>query len=125
VGSNSFHFSSSFAESFAIPNNNVFGELPSAVGDLSELISLDYRDNFFNLSLTTAIGQLTNLVDLAMDRNFQTGSLPSEIGNMESLESLRLDDNLFSDSIPVTIGNLTSLGKHEEVKDVLDSSHLL
>ena len=69
--------------------------------------------NLFNTGLTgeipSEIGNLTNLTSLILNSNELTGLIPIEIGNLLSLNLLRLQDNQFSGEIPSELGDLPNL----------------
>ena len=86
--------------------NNLNGELPHEIGNLSKLQDIDLRFN--NLSeLPPEIGNLSNLQWLYLPSN-KLSELPPEIGNLSSLEVLNLSWNKLSD-LPSEIGNLSNL----------------
>jgi hypothetical protein len=63
-------------------------------------------------TLPTAIGDLTNLVILSLTRNpGLTGPIPAEISNLAVLQILDLHDNNFNGTIP----DFTSLGNLQEL----------
>ncbi|CAK9278435.1 unnamed protein product [Sphagnum jensenii] len=63
-------------------------------------------------TLPTAIGDLTNLVILSLTRNPElTGPIPAEINNLAVLQILDLHDNNFNGTIP----DFTSLGNLQEL----------
>ncbi|KAL6193424.1 hypothetical protein ACLB2K_034508 [Fragaria x ananassa] len=61
--------------------NNFFGPIPSAIGHLSKLVSLDLRVFRNNLTgaIPSSLGNLTSLVLLQLNRNKLTGVLPVEV----------------------------------------------
>ncbi|MDK1079965.1 MAG: leucine-rich repeat domain-containing protein [Anaerolineae bacterium] len=86
--------------------NNLNGELPHEIGNLSKLQDIDLRFN--NLSeLPPEIGNLSNLQWLYLPSN-KLSELPPEIGNLSNLQSLNLTGNELSD-LPPEIGNLSNL----------------
>ena len=56
-----------------------------------------------------ALGKLTNLEHLNLDRNQLSGPIPPELGNLTNLRYLNLDGNQLSGPIPPELGNLTNL----------------
>ena len=70
---------------------------------------LDLQYNQLTGEIPPEIGNLTNLERLFLEHNQLTGSIPSEIGNLVNLNELWLYDNQLTGSIPPEIGNLTNL----------------
>ncbi|MHA2346780.1 MAG: leucine-rich repeat domain-containing protein [Candidatus Hodarchaeales archaeon] len=80
--------------------------LPESIGQLTQLTSLDLRDNQLS-SLPVSIGQLTQLRHLDL-RDNQLTSLPVSIGQLTQLRHLDLRDNQLT-SLPESIGQLMQL----------------
>ena len=90
-------------------SNQFTGSIPSEIGNLTNLEMLSLSFNQLTGSIPPEVGNLTNLTGLYLNRNQLTGSIPSEIGNLTNLEGLYLYDNQLTGSIPPEIGNLTNL----------------
>jgi RHS repeat-associated protein len=88
---------------------NLSGNLPVEIGDLTELWSLNLRQNNLSGSLPTEIGQLLKLQYLYIYGNTFSGTVPSSIGNCTELKDLYAQNNNFSGPIPIELGNLTEL----------------
>ena len=87
-------------------NNNLTGDVPSEIGNLTYLWYLGlYRNEL--TSLPPEIGNLVNLNWFYVDENEFT-SLPAEIGNLTQLVSLQATGNQL-ETIPSSIGNLVNL----------------
>ena len=104
-----------------LSNSNLFGEIPSEIGNLVNLESLDIsRCPGISGPIPPEIGNLVNLTNLDISgcENI-SGSIPPEIGNLVNLVNLNLSsglDNYFcttigklSGEIPSEIGNLVNL----------------
>ncbi|KAH9332073.1 hypothetical protein KI387_004181 [Taxus chinensis] len=93
--------------SLSLSTMNLKGTLPSDIGSLSDLQSLDLS---YNKELTghipNSIGQLLHLDTLILIGCAFTGSIPSELGNLRNLTFLALNSNKLSGEIPASIGNL-------------------
>ena len=85
------------------------GEIPSEIGNLTNLTNLNLSFNELTGEIPTEIGNLTNLESLNLDYNYLTGEIPSSIGNLTNLTYLLLSDNQLTGEIPSEIGNLTNL----------------
>uniref|UniRef100_A0A0E0LD15 Receptor kinase-like protein Xa21 n=1 Tax=Oryza punctata TaxID=4537 RepID=A0A0E0LD15_ORYPU len=90
-------------------NNKISGDIPPEIGNLKslEMLYMDY--NLLTGNIPLAIGNLHNLVILSMARNKLSGQIPDTIGNLVQLNELKLDSNNFSGSIPATIEHCTLL----------------
>ncbi|KAH9332085.1 hypothetical protein KI387_004193, partial [Taxus chinensis] len=102
--------SDSKVTSLSLSTMNLKGTLPSDIGSLSDLRSLDLS---YNKELTgqipSSIGQLLHLDTLILIGCAFTGSIPSELGNLRNLTFLALNSNKLSGKIPASIGNLEQL----------------
>ena len=82
-------------------NTHLTGTLPSALGDLDALTSLD-----ISCVTDTTPNNYTLCTDLTMGLD---GSIPDELGNLINLETLYLQGNRLTGSIPEELGNLNAL----------------
>ena len=64
-------------------------------------------------TIPTALGQLTNLVDLSLQNNRLSRSLPEELKNLVNLESLILSGNEFTGDIPMSWRSMSKLKRLE------------
>eukprot|EP01040_Poterioochromonas_malhamensis_P021406 gene21406-biopygen7121 len=92
-----------------LPDNNLVGSLPSTIGDLSMLETLDLSFNALTRSIPSTMGNLTMLQTLDLSCNLLTGILPSTIGHLSRLQALDWSVNALTGSIPSTIGDLSML----------------
>ena len=116
-----------------IPENNLSGNIPPEIGDLSELKELYLFRNNLSGSLPDEIGNLTNIELFNVKRNSLSGTVPVSFGNLTKLkdltfssnqlegnvfdiiinlpelESLHVSGNYFTGSIPQSISSLTQL----------------
>ncbi len=86
-------------------NNNLSGQLPTEIGNLTKLTYLSLSGNQLTGSIPTEIGNLTELTYLSLSGNQLTGSIPTEIGNLTNLITLSFSGNQLSGLVP----DLTSL----------------
>jgi Leucine Rich repeats (2 copies)/Leucine rich repeat len=91
-----------------VMTGGLVGTLPSQIGLLTNLQTLDFALNRLTGSLPTQIGQLTNLSSLVVAQN-NLRSLPSQIGQLTTLQSLDLSYNELSGYLISQIGQLTNL----------------
>ena len=93
--------------------NNLTGSLPSNLGDLDKLTTLDLYDNDITGPIPISIQDMDSLKFLQLTFNNLTGGIPPEIGGATNLEIIRLGDNtnLGKDDLPlpIEIGNLSKL----------------
>ncbi|MBA0601311.1 putative leucine-rich repeat receptor-like serine/threonine-protein kinase At2g24130 [Gossypium raimondii] len=102
--------SSNFQE-LELAGNNLGGEIPSIIGDLStNLVQVHLDDNLIYGSIPPGISNLVNLTLLNLSSNLLNGSIPPELCRMEKLERVYLSNNSLSGEIPSALGNITHLG---------------
>ena len=95
--------------SLVLPGNNLQGAIPSELGSLTRLTTLELQHN--NLTaIPPELGNLTNLTALSVGDNQLSGTIPPELGKLANLRSLRLDDNAFG-TIPPELGDLANLAE--------------
>ncbi|MED6124961.1 hypothetical protein PIB30_063941 [Stylosanthes scabra] len=70
-----------FVISLVLQNNNITGPIPSELGRLSMLQTLDLSNDFFD------------------------GEIPQSLGHLRTLHYLRLNNNSFSAECPVSVAN--------------------
>jgi len=97
--------------SFIVPDRNLSGNIPSEIGNLTELELLGLYKNNFSGPIPPEIGKLTKLKELNLRTNILSGNIPPEIGNLKNLVYISLSFNRLEGPIPKEIGNLSSLQK--------------
>jgi Leucine-rich repeat (LRR) protein len=90
-------------------DNNLIGSIPTALGNLSNLLYLNLWGNELSGAIPPELGNLSNLLDLNLGGNELSDAIPSEIGNLSNLKFLNLGGNNLSGTIPAEIGNLSKL----------------
>ncbi len=89
--------------------NDITGPIPAELGTLSALEVLDLSANDLTGAIPPELGGLPALRTLWLNGNGLTGPIPSELGGLASLQSLRLDKNNLSGPIPGELGDLSNL----------------
>ena len=90
-------------------SNNLSGFLPSTIGNLTGLQSLQLDVNAISGSIPSSIGNMLTLQYFSIILNQLTGTIPPSLGNLTNLAWLRIGDNQLSGTLPSSLGNLSSL----------------
>ena len=90
-------------------NNQLTGEIPAELGDLTNLEGLYLSFNQLTGGIPAELGDLTNLEVLDLFNNQLTGEIPAELGDLTNLEGLGLFSNQLTGEIPAELGSLTNL----------------
>ncbi|KAH7836024.1 hypothetical protein Vadar_032051 [Vaccinium darrowii] len=85
------------------------GFLTPAIGDLTELTTLNLNKNKFRGPIPFNLSNLQNLTKLQLSNNFFTGYFPHRIDTLKRLEIIDLSHNELSGSIPRAIANHKTL----------------
>ncbi len=89
---------------------DISGPLPATLGNLGDLIWMEFDGNRITGTIPGTFGYLSNLELLNIRSNNLSGPLPDELGNLTSLKFLVLDDNRISGNLPESLGQLSNLG---------------
>ncbi|KAI4313882.1 hypothetical protein L6164_026828 [Bauhinia variegata] len=89
--------------SVSIPKKKLYGSLPSAVGNLSQLRHVNFRNNKLFGRLPAELFGAQGLQSLVLYGNSLSGPVPNEIGKLRYLQTLDLSQNLFNGSFPAAI----------------------
>jgi Leucine-rich repeat (LRR) protein len=115
-GQNEFHYGVRFCSDegsvtmLHIPANNLEGPIPTLLGLLINLVSLDLPGNSLAGTLPSELSKLTRLTGkLDLSRNLLTGTISSSIGRLVDLTELHLNENRLDGAIPTEIALMTSL----------------
>ena len=94
-----------------LAGNNLVGEIPPIVGDLStNLRRLILSENLIHGFIPPHISNLANLTLLNLSSNLLNGSIPPELCRMGKLERVYLSNNSLSGEIPPVLGYVPHLG---------------
>ena len=96
-------------ERLSIQYNQLTGSIPSQLSNLTELTSLSLNINRLTGAIPPELSSLNNLQILLLDNNELTGSIPSELGSLSELVVLRLYNNQFTGMIPPELGSPPNL----------------
>ena len=92
-----------------LSQNQLRGELPPAIGRLTDLQELFLWGNQLSGPIPPELGHLGNLAQMYIWANQFSGTIPPELGSLANLERLVLGINELSGPIPPELGNLSSL----------------
>ena len=92
-----------------MPDLDLAGTIPSELGNLANLQSLDLGDNELTGEIPAELGSLANLQELHLNWNQLTGEIPAELGGLANLQSLHLSENELTGEIPAELGSLANL----------------
>ncbi|CDP07950.1 unnamed protein product [Coffea canephora] len=89
--------------------SKIKGTIPSEIGNISSLQSINMDNNEFTGSIPSTIGKLTHLDRIYLEHNRLQGSIRAELCQMMMLGDLHLNENFLSCPTPCCLGEITSL----------------
>ncbi len=94
-----------------LADNNLKGELPSAIGNLQHLQTLVLFNNEIEGNLPDSVYEISTLKVLLLNNNKFSGNLSHKIGSFNFLENLSLFDNNFEGEVPKELEDLQNLSE--------------
>jgi hypothetical protein len=95
-----------------LSKNNLVGRIPSEIGQLVGLTSINFNSNQLTGSVPSQLGLLSSSLtgSIEWEANMLSGTIPSELGSLSLLEnSLNLNNNQLTGEIPSQLGLLINL----------------
>ncbi|MXW68217.1 MAG: hypothetical protein F4Z72_14620 [Gemmatimonadales bacterium] len=92
-----------------VSRNRLVGSIPAEIGNLSALESLSAEGNELTGEIPPELGALSNLRYLGLLKNELTGAIPAELGDLTALLDLELYSNRLTGEIPPELGGLANL----------------
>jgi hypothetical protein len=90
-------------QTISVPTNSLMGGIPTAIGQLSKLESLDLAANAITESIPSELGQLSNLLLLSVYETRVTGQVPAELANLTTLTELYIARTSLTGELPVGV----------------------
>lgn len=93
-------------EALVLPHMALAGRVPTELGLLSHLTTLDLAHNDLSGTLPSELGRLTRLRRVTLPRNSISGVVPSQLGMLTNLQTLSLHGNALRGALPREFGKL-------------------
>ncbi|XP_071918813.1 uncharacterized protein [Coffea arabica] len=100
---------SSSLESFHAGRCGIKSEIPSSIGNLSNLVELYFENNSLTGLIPATMKWFLKLQRIDLSDNQILGAIPSEFCNLLNLGELGLGQNKLSGMVPSCLGNVTTL----------------
>ncbi|CAH2078659.1 unnamed protein product, partial [Thlaspi arvense] len=105
---NSALFKLHHLRNLTLENCDLYGEIPSSLGNLSHLTDLELWGNHLVGEVPASIRFLTQLKNLLLGDNQFSGNIPFAFANLTKLSSLGISENQFTgENFPLILLNLT------------------
>ncbi|OIT02722.1 PREDICTED: probable LRR receptor-like serine/threonine-protein kinase At4g37250 [Nicotiana attenuata] len=95
--------------SLVLPNSKLLGSIPTQLGFIQHLHTIDLSNNFFNGTLPISLFTASELQVLSLSNNAISGEIPESIGGLKSLKLLNLSVNAFTGNVPQKLTSLQNL----------------
>jgi len=99
----------SFLQTLNLDNNYLTSTIPSQLEQASLLQILNLENNELYGTIPTELASLNLLQTLNLAANILTGTIPSQFSELGSLQNLFLEKNQLTGTIPIQLKNLISL----------------
>ncbi|RCV29717.1 hypothetical protein SETIT_6G034700v2 [Setaria italica] len=97
-------------QTLSLEHNRLTGPIPKEVLLISTLsIFVSFQGNMLAGSLPSEVGHLKNLVTLDVSGNRLTGEIPNSLGDCQILQYCFMKGNMFQGKIPESLGQLKGL----------------
>ncbi|BFG27996.1 hypothetical protein CerSpe_142700 [Prunus speciosa] len=100
-------------ELLSVSVNNLSGQIPRYLGNITTLINLNLETNLFSGTVPPELGNLVNLEIFILSANNLTGELPVTFTKLTKLTEFRISSNNFTGRIPDYLENFKQLVKLE------------
>ena len=90
----------------SLGGNNLTGSIPTVIGELDDLVTLDLSQNGLTGRIPRQLGQLEQLRDLLLHENALEGRLPPQVGRMAGLRYIHIGSNQLSGVVPSSFNDL-------------------
>ncbi|XP_057785101.1 probable LRR receptor-like serine/threonine-protein kinase At3g47570 isoform X3 [Salvia miltiorrhiza] len=107
---------------FSASSCGIRGAIPSEIGNLSSLQTLELSGNQFTGFIPTTVGKLKQLVKLQFYGSQLQGYIPRELCNISTLGYLFLSVNMLTGSVPECLGEIKSLKEVSLASNKLNST---
>ncbi|KAJ0930039.1 putative protein kinase RLK-Pelle-LRR-XII-1 family [Helianthus annuus] len=91
---------SSLSITLDLSQNNLFGSLPTEIGNLNMLTTLDLSDNNLSGNIPSSLGGCSGLLWLSLKGNLFQGMIPLSLNSLKGLMELDISHNNLSGHIP-------------------------
>jgi len=90
-------------------NQGLTGTLPTELGMMTSMTTLEVGQNNLDSSLPTELGMMTNMREFWVYNNNLESSLPTELGLMTAMTNFRVYNNNLEGSLPTELELLTAM----------------
>ena len=94
---------------------NLNGAIPTQVGDLRHLETLQLSNNRISGQIPDTISRISGLRTLDLSQNVITGTLPPQLGNLYALREFNVQNTLVKGQVPKSYCNLVEVGTLQQL----------